>query len=155
MNLIHCGPNAPLNLGWEGNPAEYKMIKGHEFLCSICWINYFSLLRTQTCTSYPDLHTRAPHFWYQMSWECYRGSNICFYITKSEKIKLASSVLKKKKSLFLFCFLFFRVIPMAYGSFQARVEMELQLPAYTTATATQDLSHVCNPHHSSRQLPDT
>jgi len=111
MNLIHCGPNAPLNLGWEGNPAEYKMIKGHEFLCSICWINYFSLLRTQTCTSYPDLHTRAPHFWYQMSWECYRGSNICFYITKSEKIKLASSVLKKKKVCFCFVFCFLGSYP--------------------------------------------
>ena len=29
------------------------------------------------------------------------------------------------------------------------VESELQLPAYTTATATWDLSHVCNLHHSS------
>ena len=31
------------------------------------------------------------------------------------------------------------------------VELELQLPAYTTATATQDPSHVCDLHHSSRQ----
>ena len=31
------------------------------------------------------------------------------------------------------------------------VELELQLPAYTTATATWDLSHVCNLHHNSRQ----
>ena len=33
------------------------------------------------------------------------------------------------------------------------VQSELQLPAYTTATATaiSDLSHVCNLHHSSRQ----
>ena len=32
------------------------------------------------------------------------------------------------------------------------VELELQLPAYTTATATLwDLSHVCNLHHCSRQ----
>ena len=31
------------------------------------------------------------------------------------------------------------------------VELELQLPAYTTATATQDLSHVCNLYHSSWQ----
>ena len=31
------------------------------------------------------------------------------------------------------------------------VESELQLPAYTTATATQDLSRVCNLHQSSRQ----
>ena len=31
------------------------------------------------------------------------------------------------------------------------VSSELQLPACTTATATPDLSHVCNLHHSSRQ----
>ena len=30
-------------------------------------------------------------------------------------------------------------------------KLELQLLAYTTATATWDLSHVCNLHHSSRQ----
>jgi len=32
------------------------------------------------------------------------------------------------------------------------VESELQLPAYTTATATPDPSHVYILHHSSRQL---
>ena len=32
-----------------------------------------------------------------------------------------------------------------------RVESELQPPAYTRATATPDLSRVCNLHHSSRQ----
>ena len=31
------------------------------------------------------------------------------------------------------------------------VKLELQLPAYTTATAMQDLSHVWNLHHSSGQ----
>ena len=31
------------------------------------------------------------------------------------------------------------------------VESELQLPAYARAIATQDLSHVCDLHHSSRQ----
>ena len=31
------------------------------------------------------------------------------------------------------------------------VKSELQLPAYTTATATQDPSHICKLHHSSRQ----
>ena len=31
------------------------------------------------------------------------------------------------------------------------VELELQLLAYTTATATQDLSHVCDLHRSSWQ----
>ena len=31
------------------------------------------------------------------------------------------------------------------------IELELQLPAYTTATATQDPSHICDLHHSSWQ----
>ena len=31
------------------------------------------------------------------------------------------------------------------------VELELQLPAYTTATATPDLSRICDLHRSSRQ----
>ena len=31
------------------------------------------------------------------------------------------------------------------------VESELQLPAYTTATAKLDLSFICDPHHSSWQ----
>ena len=31
------------------------------------------------------------------------------------------------------------------------VKSELQLPAYATGTATQDLSCVCDLHHSSRQ----
>ena len=36
------------------------------------------------------------------------------------------------------------------------VELELQLPAYTTATATPDLRRVCNLCHSSQQhqIPD-
>ena len=32
---------------------------------------------------------------------------------------------------------------------QVGVELELQLPAYGTVTAMQDLSRVCNLHHSS------
>ena len=31
------------------------------------------------------------------------------------------------------------------------VELELQLPAYVTATATPNPSHICDLHHSSRQ----
>ena len=53
--------------------------------------------------------------------------------------------------LFIFLFLLFRAAPAAYGGSQAGVESELQLPAYATATAIQDLSHVCDLHHSSRQ----
>ena len=32
-----------------------------------------------------------------------------------------------------------------------RVKSELQLPAYTTAPAMRDPSHICDPHHSSQQ----
>ena len=32
-----------------------------------------------------------------------------------------------------------------------RVELEMQLPAYTTATVTRDLGCTCDLHHSSRQ----
>ena len=58
--------------------------------------------------------------------------------------------------LFLFFVLFFvfwlfRAAPMAYGSSCVGVELGLQLPAYTTATETQDPSLVCNVHHSSQQ----
>ena len=31
------------------------------------------------------------------------------------------------------------------------IELELQLPAYTTATAVQDPNRICDLHHSSRQ----
>ena len=36
------------------------------------------------------------------------------------------------------------------------VKLELQLSAYTTASATKDLSHICDLHHSSQQcwIPD-
>ena len=40
---------------------------------------------------------------------------------------------------------------MACGSSQIRVESEMQLLAYTIATATQNPSHVCNLQHSSWQ----
>ena len=39
---------------------------------------------------------------------------------------------------------------LAYGVSQARGRIEAEA-AYTTATATQDLSRMCNLHHSSRQ----
>ena len=55
---------------------------------------------------------------------------------------------------FLFSFLsfcFFRATPEAYGSSHARVKLELQLPASTIATETQDPSRVCKLHHSSPQ----
>ena len=50
---------------------------------------------------------------------------------------------------FFFCFV--RAAPVAYGISQAGVKSELQLPAYTTATAMLGLSCICNLYHSSQQ----
>ena len=47
----------------------------------------------------------------------------------------------------------FRPTLTAYGSSQARVELELQLLAYVTATATWDPSLICDLHDSSWQRP--
>ena len=50
-----------------------------------------------------------------------------------------------------FSFCLFRAAPVANGSSQAGVEVELQLLAYTTATVTPDLSRIWDLHHSSWQ----
>ena len=49
----------------------------------------------------------------------------------------------------LFVFWLFRATLVAYGS--SLVKLVLQLPVYTTATAAQDPSRVCDLHHSSHQ----
>ena len=60
--------------------------------------------------------------------------------------------------LFLFYFYFiiyiflFKAASAAYGSSQARVEPDLQLPGYASATATPDPILVCDLHHSSWQF---
>ena len=56
-----------------------------------------------------------------------------------------------ESSLHLFFPHLFRATPSAYRGSQLRIKLELQLPAYTTATATPYPSHVCELHHSSLQ----
>ena len=51
----------------------------------------------------------------------------------------------------IFFFFLFRAIPVAHGSSWAGVILELQLLAYTTATATRDPSRICDLHHSLQQ----
>ena len=74
-----------------------------------------------------------------------------------ELLHAEGRVQKKKKvypGVFLFYFFVFclcRAAPVAYGGFQAEVKSELQLPAFATATATQDPSQVCDLNHSSWQ----
>ena len=52
----------------------------------------------------------------------------------------------------LFFFFFLGPHPRHMEVPRLGAESELQLPAYTTATAAQDLSCICNLHRSSRQL---
>ena len=66
--------------------------------------------------------------------------------------------LHNKKSLKLFCFVLFFVFLLFLGPLLQHMEVprlgvqsELQPPAYARATATLDLSCVCNLHHSSGQ----
>ena len=48
-------------------------------------------------------------------------------------------------------YVFFAFLGLHLGSSQAMGLNQSQLPACATATATQDLSCVCDFHHSSRQ----
>ena len=52
--------------------------------------------------------------------------------------------------IFLF-FVFLGPHPQHMEISRLGVQSELQLPAYITAIVTQDLSRVCNLHHSSQQ----
>ena len=58
--------------------------------------------------------------------------------------------------VFFFFFLLFRPHLRHMEVPGLEVKLELQLPVYTTATATWDLSFVCDLHHSSQQgrIPD-
>ena len=53
---------------------------------------------------------------------------------------------------FVCLFLFLMAMPAAYGSFQARSRLELQLPAYTRSTEMQDPSCICNLCRTLQQL---
>ena len=53
--------------------------------------------------------------------------------------------------LFIYLFCFSGPHPRHMEVPRLGVQSELQLPAYTTATATPDSSHVCNIHHSSQE----
>ena len=56
---------------------------------------------------------------------------------------------RKAFNLFFFFFVFFRAALWHMEVPRQGVQSELPLPAYTTATATPDASHICDLHHSS------
>ena len=83
------------------------------------------------------------------NYETHLRGLICFSIISSELEYFIPTVLS---ILFFFFFVFLGLHPMEHTKLpRLGVESELQLPAYTTATATQDLSHIYNLHHSSWQ----
>ena len=59
--------------------------------------------------------------------------------------------IKIKVFTFLFVCLFLGLHPWHMEAPSLGVESELQLPAYTTTTATPDLSRICKLYHSSQQ----
>ena len=78
------------------------------------------------------------------SWECWHN--------RLERQTLASawSTLVRKMGLWPWFFWFvFRAPPRVYGVLRLGVELELQLPAYITATAMADPSRICDLPHSS------
>ena len=82
-----------------------------------------------------------------MTFHC--GFDLCSLTIKEIELKIPSYFF-----LFFFCFLGPNLRHMEVP--RLGVISELQLPACTTATATQDLSCVCDLHHSAeqRQIPD-
>ena len=57
----------------------------------------------------------------------------------------------KLKEMAVNCFYISLLLPNLLIIPMVGVISELQLPAYTIATATQDPSHICDLHHSSEQ----
>ena len=58
-----------------------------------------------------------------------------------------------KLYIYFYFFIFFLGLHLQYMEVpRLGVKFELQLPAYTTATATPDVSHICDLHHSSQQF---
>ena len=87
------------------------------------------------------------HFWYEWM-------NLITYIfAKLENDTQRSEVIALLSFLFFSIFFFFYFFLGLHSRHmevpRLGVKSELQLLAYTTATATRDLSHVCHLHHSS------
>ena len=75
-------------------------------------------------------------------------------LPRAEDISLAQAFIFHLHVFLFFCFL--GPHPQHKEVPRLGVELELQLPMYTTATATQDLSHGCDLHRSSwqHQIPN-
>ena len=81
------------------------------------------------------------------------GQNSPRFCCLWDVVALPAGARSSPKWVYLFTCLFFFLWPHLWHMEVPRLgaELELQLPAYTTATATQNTSLFCNVHHSSRQ----
>ena len=96
---------------------------------------------TNSGSGCPGLGPRLGHFAGVQLLGSYFPDQSCredYYICLAYRIFLINV------SSHLFSFFLFMVTPVACGSSQARDESKQQLQAYTTATGTRDLSHVCD-----------
>ena len=108
------------------------------FLCYAPWLSRASLLVFSILN--PLKGGQMP--WLMALWPQY-----------SSFTKMTGGILclRYKWVSFFFFFFFLRLHPRHTEVSGLGVESELQLPAYTTATATLDLSCIYKPNHSSRQ----
>ena len=115
----------------------------------------FRSISIATASSFPSRHMRiiCPVVWrtpfnVSISWILWWQSLSTFATTflLSRGYRILGFVF-----VLFFFFGFFRAAPLAYGSSQARGWIRATyLPVYITATATPDVSRVCDPYHSSQ-----
>ena len=88
-----------------------------------------------------------PGVWWMRGWESHWALQRQWFSTC---VCVGGGILSSCMTLSFF-FLLFRATPQHREVPRIGVKLELQLPAYTTVTAMQDLSCVCDLHHSSQQ----
>ena len=110
---------------------------------------------SSACSLVPRGHLGSPA-WILSSEVLTLCCPLCFWGAKEKAAALICSSWKAEKwQVFLFCFVLFscflglHLCPMEVPRLGGK--SELQLLAYSTATATQGPNHVCNRHHSSQQ----
>ena len=110
-------------------------------------------LKTSQITSL-QFHQRELGMWLFLTTrepgKCNLAGQLCVQMKDRMYFSQTTSSLAIKSLLFFFSFLFFWG-GHTYGIWKFpsyRVKSEFQLPGYATATATRDLSLVCDLHHS-------
>ena len=152
---------------WILNPLS-KARDWIQVLMDTSWVRYCSattaslvlLFNSYIITMtwlYLSLFNKSPNLWaFYISISFHSSRRILLFKgVQTRWLKCSGSVNRLRKQmlcaiLFFFFPLFFRPRPAAYGSSQASGWTGAASTAYATATATQNLSHICHLHHSSQ-----